>query len=278
MSAMDTDTPRPIDEFSEHNRKLVELLRGEDTKLIVDVLDEVGEVEDEVAEELFRLVRTPGHDQLRVAAAIALGPTLEACELDLDENGQIELTYGEGPLLQETYDRLVEGLHDVFHDTSNSTEVRRRVLESSIRSPKPWHVDAVREAWQSDTEEWRVTAVFAMGYLHQHDFSDEIEHAFRSESDALRQEAVLAAGMRCHEALAPEIRALASSPKTEKGLRYAAVQALGWFGAAEDVDLMLELQGSRDANLAALADEASLSITVMSEHADLGAWDEDESW
>jgi hypothetical protein len=47
-------------------------------------------------------------------------------------------------------------------DASVPTDVRRRILEASVRAPQDWHRDAIRAAYASDDDVWRLTAVFCM--------------------------------------------------------------------------------------------------------------------
>ena len=51
-------------------------------------------------------------------------------------------------------------------------EVRRHVLEASVRSPAHWHWDAVRAAYRRADRDWRLTAVLAMS--HVRGFGDQI--------------------------------------------------------------------------------------------------------
>jgi hypothetical protein len=44
-------------------------------------------------------------------------------------------------------------------------KVRRRVLEASVRAPQDWHQEAIREAYSSGDESWRLTAVFCMRFV-----------------------------------------------------------------------------------------------------------------
>ena len=44
-------------------------------------------------------------------------------------------------------------------------ELRRRILEASVRAFEPWHPDAIRTAYASSDQEWVLTAVFAMAHI-----------------------------------------------------------------------------------------------------------------
>ena len=52
-----------------------------------------------------------------------------------------------------------------FMDGDIPKDVRREILEASVRAPQDWHQEAVRMAYSSDDESWRLTAVFCMCYI-----------------------------------------------------------------------------------------------------------------
>ncbi|MFW5921002.1 MAG: hypothetical protein ACOCUS_04125, partial [Polyangiales bacterium] len=113
-----------------------------------------------VARALLSLVRSPEEPgELRGRAAISLGPVLE--HTDIEGFGPIS----EPVIAEQTFDEIVEALRTLYSDSSIPAEVRRGILEASVRAPRDWHREAVTEALRSDAPPWRVTAVFAMRWL-----------------------------------------------------------------------------------------------------------------
>jgi HEAT repeat protein len=265
---------KPLASFSEENREVVEILRGEDDEERLDILEECGEVDDELAEELLRLLEADTSDEVRAAAAIALGPTLEIMDTELDDKGRVEDSLGMAPLSQRVYDLVVETLRRVTVDQSEPALVRRRAFEAAVRSPKSWQVEVIRSAWAGDDPDWRLTAVFGMGYVVEADFSAEIEAAFSSDSVELQGEAIRAAGLRELASFLPDVTAIAADESAPPELRYAAVEALGYLGDDDSVELLHELAESDDEALAAVAEEALQWASLDMDDADLD--DEEE--
>lgn len=260
---------KPIESFSEENREVVEALRGGDEEARLDVLEEVGEADDELALELLRLLESDAPEELRAAVAIALGPTLEIMDTEVNDEGRIENPSGMAPLSQEVYDRVTDTLRRVCLDEGQPVLLRRRALEAAVRSPKRWQEEVIRSAWAGTDPDWRLTAVFGMGYLMQADFTAEVETAFASDSVDLKGEAIRAAGLRGLEALLPEVTAIAGDADAEPELRYAAVEALGYLGDEDSVELLHELAESDDEMLASLAEEALQWASLDMDDADL---------
>jgi uncharacterized protein (UPF0147 family) len=64
----------------------------------------------------------------------------------------------EGPITEPTFRQIQSTLQILYQDPRVPQEVRRRVLEASIRAPQPWHTDALREAYARGDPEWKLTA------------------------------------------------------------------------------------------------------------------------
>ena len=48
-------------------------------------------------------------------------------------------------------------------------EVKRPILEASVRAPEKWHKNAVAAAYRSKDEDWKLTAVFCMRFIRGFD-------------------------------------------------------------------------------------------------------------
>jgi HEAT repeat protein len=276
-SMSDPEALRPVASFSEENREVVAVLRGDDDDSRLDELYALGEVDDELADELLRLLASDVPERVRGAAAIALGPSLETCDNELDDDGRLEVgPLSTSPLSQAGYDRVVRGLQRAYQDPALPALVRRRALEAAVRSPQEWQEGAVRAAWAGSDPAWRLTAVFCMGYLYRTDFAAEIAAAFRSPAEEMRREAMLAAGRRCLEELLPEVTLIARDPKAPEDLRYAAVEAIGELGGEEDVELLEELTKTANQELVDVAWEALEALQMKLELEDLDDEADDE--
>ena len=267
---------RELEAFSEENQLLVGALRHPDASVRLRTLEQaVYEADDELAEELMRLLLEDPSEEVRARVPIALGPTLELC-WDEIVDGRLPppSDWGSAPLTQKVYDRLIETLRRLYLDGTTPELVRRRVLEGAVRSPQPWQEKATAAAFGSEQESWRITAVFCMGHLRG--FDDQIVEAFDSGSEAVRCEAIRAAGRRGVKRLAGALVALAGDPGADLDERVAAIEALPSFELPGTSDLLEELTADPEEAIAEAAEEA-LDDVIMVAMADevLGDdWDE----
>ena len=270
------DSLRPLESFSEDNQETVDGLRDPKPETRLATLYDLGEADDELVDEILRVFLDDSSEEVRGAAAIALGPTLELCDWELDEEGRLndDELYG-APLSQAAYDRATGTLKRVATDPAQPKLVRRRALEAAVRSTKPWQEAATREAWAADDEAWRATALFCMGYLHRVDFASEIEDALGSDSLELAREAILAAGQRDMGHLLPRIMTVAADRDAQAELRYAAVEALGSLGGDDAQSLLESLTSSRDTTMAELAEVALENLRISRSVDEL---DDDQEW
>jgi len=176
---------------------------------------------DDIAEILMAILRSPDEPaELRARAAISHGPALEQCEIDGFDD---ELS--EPPVTEQTFHKMQETLQQIYNDQTAPKEVRRRALEASVRAPQDWHEDAVRAAYSSQDEEWKLTGAFAMQYVP--DFEDEILELLDSRNPDIHYEAVRAAGAKGLDAAWPHIASLLDPEETDKDLLLAAIEAAG---------------------------------------------------
>ena len=99
------------------------------------------------------------------------------------------------PISKKVFDRIQEALRKAYLGGEGSPkELRRRALEASVRAPQDWHREAVRTAYESGDEEWKLTAVFSMRWIDG--FDKEIVEALDSPNSDIQFEAVRAAADR----------------------------------------------------------------------------------
>ena len=144
-------------------------------------------INDELAHALLEILHRSGEpDELRGRAAISLGPLLE--EVDIDGFDDLD----DLAICEDTFKQIQESFHRLYADSDVPKHVRRRILEASIRAPQDWHHDAVREAYASDDQDWKLTAVFSMRWVRG--FDDQILESLASDNQHIHYEAVCAAG------------------------------------------------------------------------------------
>lgn len=224
----------------------------EDRMLAADLASAVTAMDDRLAGAMLTVIANGAEPaDLRAATAISFGPVLEQCDLD----GFDEDEFADPPVSEAVFERIKAEFHEVFHDEEQPKELRRRILEASIRAPEGWHKDAIRAAYASTDEEWKLTAVFAMRWAPG-DYEKQILESLNSKNPEIRQEAVLAAGAKEVDAAWPHISRLLNSKQTDKDLLLAAIEAAGTIRPSESIDKLVEFARSDDEDIAEAASEA----------------------
>jgi len=205
-------------------------------------------------------------EQLRARAAISLGPILEQADTDgFDDPDDVPITEG-------TFHNIQDTLEKVFSDKSTPKEVRRRILEASVRAPQTWHQDAIRHAYSGGDKEWVLTAVFSMRWVRG--FDDQILQALKSEDPEINYQAVIAAGNWELDGAWPHIVELVKDAHCSKPLLLAAIGALSGIRPAQARDILEDLAESDDEEIAEAVSEAMAAI----EGPTGGEDDEDDEW
>jgi HEAT repeat protein len=252
--------------------QLVQTLRGDGAEserlLAAELAGEVGVIDEELVAALLSVVENDKESEnLRSQAAIALGPVI-------DEMGMEELAESAGmsdpegtPISKETYDRVQQKLRSLYTQAEAPKLVRRRALEASVRAPQDWHEDVIRAAYASGDPGWMRTAVFSMRWVSG--FDDTILEALQSDDDEVHRQAVSAAGDQELDPAWPHVAELVS-PKTDKPLLLAAMEAAANIRPEEAGPLLVDLSKSSDEEIAEAADEAMMM-------ADMAGIDDDEA-
>lgn len=221
-------------------------------------------VNDELAEALLAIVRNPGEPEaLRGSAAISLGPALEHADTFGFEDSDDLL------ISEATFLRIQQSLRDLFQEAAVPKDVRRRILEASVRAPQEWHDEVVRSAYSSEDDAWKLTAVFCMRFIRG--FDEQILEALNSEDSEVHYEAVCGAGSWGLDAAWPHITALLSASDTDKELRIAAIDAVAAIRPQEAGDVLGDLTASDDEEIVDAVHEA---LTIA--HGESGWLDLDE--
>lgn len=221
-------------------------------------------INDELAHELLSvLCNGDESEKMRGKTAISLGPALENAYMDgFDDPDDV-------PISEQTFRRTQETLRKLYMDADVPKEVRRRILEASVRAPQNWHPNAVRAAYSSDDEDWKLTAVFCMGFVRG--FDDQILESLDSKNPDIHYEAVCAAGNWEVEAAWSHIAGLVTSEDTDKFLLLAAIEAAVGIHPKKAPGILFDLTESEDEDIA----EAALEAMAMAEALAEVDWDED---
>ena len=245
------------DQADESDRLLAAELAGDFTVINDDLVDAL----------LSILLSGVESEELRCKAVISLGPALEHAETDGFEDPS------DVPITEQTFHMIQESLRQLYMDANVPKNVRRWILEASVRAPQDWHQDAVRAAYSSDDEDWKLTAVFSMRFVRG--FGDQILEALESADPDVHYEAVCAAGNWEVDGAWPHITTLVTSKETEKPLLLAAIDAVASIRPREAGGILVDLTDSDDEDIAEAAYEAmAMAEGVSDEEYDDG---DDES-
>jgi len=224
-------------------------------------------INDDLADALLTIVCSADEpDQLRARAAISLGPVLEQAYTDGFEDPD------DVPINEPTFRNIQDSMEKLYLDNNTPKEVRRRILEGSVRAPETWHQDAIKNAYSSGDKEWMLTAVFSMRWVRG--FDDQILLALKSDDPEIHLEAVHAAGNWKLDAAGSHGVKLINDAHTPKPLLLAAIGALSSIRPAEAREILVDLSDSDDEEISEAANEAMAEAEVASDGED----DEEDEW
>lgn len=219
-------------------------------------------INEELIDALLSIVlRGDETEELRCQAVLSLGPVLEYAYTDGFDDPE------EVPISEGTFRRLQESLRKQYLDTDIAKNVRRRILEASVRAPQDWHKDTIRAVYSLEDELWRLTAVFCMRFIRGFDY--EILEALESENPEIHYQAVCAAGSWGLDAAWSHVSGLLTSEDTDKPLLLAAIEAVASIRPQEAAEILTDFMDSEDEDIA----EEALEALALAEL----PW-EDEVW
>ena len=251
------DTPPwewPRDAAKRFQKALMDRANASDRLVAADLAGDITVVNDELAAALTAIVRNPKEpDRLRAKAAISLGPVLEqAYTLEFEDPDDV-------PITEDTFRNIQDSLQEVYLDESTPKEVRRRVLEASVRAPEIWHQDPIGAAYSSGDKDWMLTAVFAMRWVRG--FDEQILEALKSADPKIHFEAVVAAGNWALAEAWPHVVAIVQDAGAPQDLLLAAIAAVATIRPAEARRVLADLADSDDEEIA----EAAVDAIAMAE-------------
>jgi HEAT repeat protein len=259
------DTPPwdwPTDAGRMFRKILIDQRADESDRLVAaELAGDFTVIDDDLVDTLLTVVRSADEpEQLRAKAAISLGPVLEQAYIDGFEDPD------DVPITERTFRSIQDSLEKIYLANSTPKEVRRRILEASVRAPETWHQDAIRYAYSSGDKEWMLTAVFSMRWVRG--FDDQILLALKNHDPEIRYEAVNAAGNWELDAAWSHIVELVNDAHSPKPLLLAAIGAVGSIRPAEAREILIDLADSDDEEIAEAVHEAMAAGAVPSDEED----------
>jgi hypothetical protein len=226
-------------------------------------------INDELADALLAIVCCDKETaEMRGTAVMSLGPALEHADtMGFEDADDILLS-------ADVCHRIQESLHQLFLDPAVPEDVRRQVLEVSVRAPQAWHEEAVRAAYASNDDAWQLTAVFCMRFIRG--FEAQILEALHSDNPDMHYQAVCAAGSWEVDAAWSHIAALVIAPQTDKELRLAAIDAVANIRPYAAAEVLADLTDSDDEDIAEAVYDALMMAEAVLEYDDDDDDDDDD--
>jgi len=200
------------------NDIFIACLQDLDAEVRVSSIEGLWECEDRRLIDVFITMLT-GDSQcaVRAAAASALGKFALLAELG-------DLRYEDGV-------RIEGALVSAVRSNDESTEVRRRALESVSAFGKPEIAQMVSDAYNSPEREMRISAIYAMGIQCDPQWLDTLLKELGSRDAEMRYEAAVACGEMGAEEVVPQLIELIGDLDAQ--VQLSAIAALGRIGGDE---------------------------------------------
>ena len=215
---------------------------------------------DDLPGRLLDILRDDVSDDVRIQAALSLGPYAEAAEL-----GELDADLGK---------RIREGLFAVLEDSGEPLALRRRALESvAVFADDPRLGLEIESMYEDDDVGLRSSAVFAMGRSQDRAWYPTLLRELTNDDAEVRYEAARAVGQFGDTSALPVLGALAKDEDAE--VRLAAIAAIGEIGGRAAMRMLQKLAEDErpDVEVEAL-DDAMTEVSIF--EADDDPHDEDE--
>jgi hypothetical protein len=260
----------PTDAGKTFQEVLTDRRADESDRLVAaELAGDIVAINDDLADSLMSIVRSPDEPEtLRAMAAISIGPVLEQADtFEFDDPDDV-------PISEGTFRKIQHSLQKLYLDDSIPKQVRRRILEASVRAPESWHPDAIAAAYSSGDKDWMMTAVFSMRWVRG--FDDRILEALQNADPEIHYQAVQAAGNWGVTGAWSHVVALVQGPGTPKPLLLAAIDAVAGIRPSEAGPILVDLADSEDEEIAEAADEAMAMAEATPDEED--DEDMDDKW
>jgi len=193
-------------------------LKDEDAEVRSKAIEGLWENEESsLIEPLIELLEKDSSEEVQAVAATALGKFALLAELE--------------KLRPNHKARISKSLLAVINDQGKPVEVRRRALEAASPLTLLQLKKAIAEAYQSDDNKFKISALFAMGKSGNASWLPILIKELSSDDSEIRYEAVGACGELGEEEAASYLCEIVNDPDID--VRLAAIHALGKIGGPE---------------------------------------------
>jgi HEAT repeat protein len=218
-----------------------ERLKDEDAGVRSKAIEGLWENEEaSLIEPLIDLLEKDGSEEVQAAAATALGKFALLAELE-----KLRPNYRE---------KVSRSLLSVIKDQNKPVEVKRRALEAAAPLTLPQMKKAIAEAYQSDNNQLKISALFAMGKSGNTSWLPILLKELTSKDAEIRYEAAGACGELGEEEAASYLCEMVNDPDIED--RLAAIQALGKIGGPEAKGCLEKCLNHPDESIQRAAEES----------------------
>lgn len=159
-----------------------------------------------------------------------------------------------GELPAHDTDKVEKALLTAYNNKKEQVDVRRRALEAISMMSKPQVGDMIRQAYQSDSLEFRASALCAMGRTCNSEWLSILLQELSSPYPQLRFEAAKACAELEAEEAVPKLVELIDDSDTQ--VQIAAIEALGRIGGSEAKQALKECLDNADEAIGEAAEDA----------------------
>jgi len=191
------------------------ILRDRDKEVRLQAIHGLWENEQpSLARSLINIMNEDPSSEVQAAAAQALGrfTMLAECE----------------ELEPELNSKLQKALFNIIDSQTKTEEVKRRALESAAPLNLPETTTAIRSAYRSSIQKFKISAIYAMGRNCDPQWLPVLTDELKSENAEIRYEAASSCGEMEAESCVPDLTELLDDPDTE--VQLVSLQALGKIG------------------------------------------------
>ncbi len=234
-------------ELAEENPNLnfddifIACLHDPDETVRIKSIDGLWECEScSLIDSFITLLREDSKESVRAAAAMALGKFAMLAEL--------------GKLRPEHRLKVERVLLAIIDDQEEDIEVVRRAIEAIAPISLPRVKEIIQQAYSSDDDNMRVSAIYAMGKNSDPAWLTTLLRELGSADTEMRYEAAEACGELGEEDAVPHLSRLIHDLDSQVSL--SAIAALGKIGGSEAEDILRECLTHSDEHIRQAAGEA----------------------
>ena len=261
--------------YNDYTKELTCLLKDKDSEVRENAIKVLWDMPDkEFLNQLMELSEQDPEPVVRTKAISGLSRYMYELESLIMDEDDVFSEYEEDELSKEVLIKTKEYLIKLYQNPEKSIDERRHALEA-LGFLSEEKVDSfIRQAYHSDEQLFKISALFAMGRSGNIKWNDIILKEMHSDNKDIQFEAIRAAGELGLQNAAKDLLKLTYS--LEKDIVMEAVWALGKTGWSDAFERLDELTMSSDKELSELAgaalDEWNLASTNFNDNQGDDEW------